>query len=195
MEMHRNAAIGAWRYVHSRPVAVDYGGNTGVVVFYGASGGMLHAINGNQSTSIGTYAPGRIVVICGARALRSANAYMTTPALTLPSVGMRQPNLISLMGVSQPIKMAVRFGFMRRTARGRMVYAFDASTHQPELKMAQGLPHSTDDTGCTSADFSGIGQTGLQHQFKSSGYVSGSTPLPMLIFGGGYDTCEDGQAE
>ena len=44
--------------VHSRPVAVDYGGNTGVVVFYGASGGMLHAINGNQSTSIGTYAPG-----------------------------------------------------------------------------------------------------------------------------------------
>jgi type IV pilus assembly protein PilY1 len=35
--------------LHSRPAVVNYGGSTGVVVFYGANDGMLHAVNGNQS--------------------------------------------------------------------------------------------------------------------------------------------------
>ena len=34
--------------LHSRPVVIDYGGTTGVVVFYGANDGMFRAINGNQ---------------------------------------------------------------------------------------------------------------------------------------------------
>jgi Tfp pilus tip-associated adhesin PilY1 len=35
--------------LHSRPIAVNYGGNTGVVVFYGTNDGVYHAINGNQT--------------------------------------------------------------------------------------------------------------------------------------------------
>lgn len=75
-----------------------------------------------------------------------------------------------------------------------MIYAFDVTTPtSPSLKWRQGCPNLTNDTGCTSASFSSIGQTwSAAVSLKSSGYVSGSTPLPMLIFGGGYDTCEDG---
>lgn len=35
--------------LHSRPVVIDYGGSTGVVVFYGTNAGMLHAVRGNQT--------------------------------------------------------------------------------------------------------------------------------------------------
>ena len=34
--------------LHSRPAVINYGGTTGVVVFYGANDGLLRAINGNQ---------------------------------------------------------------------------------------------------------------------------------------------------
>lgn len=34
--------------LHSRPAVINYGGTTGVVVFYGANDGMFRAINGNQ---------------------------------------------------------------------------------------------------------------------------------------------------
>ena len=34
--------------LHSRPAVVNYGGTTGVVVFYGANDGMFRAVNGNQ---------------------------------------------------------------------------------------------------------------------------------------------------
>jgi type IV pilus assembly protein PilY1 len=34
--------------LHSTPVAVNYGGSTGVVVFYGANDGVFRAINANQ---------------------------------------------------------------------------------------------------------------------------------------------------
>lgn len=35
--------------LHSRPAVVNYGGTTGVVVYYGANDGQLRAVNGNQS--------------------------------------------------------------------------------------------------------------------------------------------------
>lgn len=35
--------------LHSRPAVVNYGGSTGVVVFYGANDGMLHAVAGDQT--------------------------------------------------------------------------------------------------------------------------------------------------
>ncbi|VTU25123.1 hypothetical protein [Variovorax sp. PBL-E5] len=44
--------------LHSRPAVVNYGGSTGVVVFYGANDGMFRAVNGNQPpTANGAPAP------------------------------------------------------------------------------------------------------------------------------------------
>lgn len=40
--------------LHSRPAVINYGGSTGVVVFYGANDGVFRAVNGNQIQSIKT---------------------------------------------------------------------------------------------------------------------------------------------
>ena len=37
--------------LHSRPVAINYGGTRGVVVYYGSNDGMLRAVNGNKTGS------------------------------------------------------------------------------------------------------------------------------------------------
>ena len=37
--------------LHSRPIAINYGGSRGVVVYYGANDGVLRAVNGNQTGS------------------------------------------------------------------------------------------------------------------------------------------------
>lgn len=38
--------------LHSRPAVVNYGGSTGVVVFYGANDGLFRAVNGNRTENI-----------------------------------------------------------------------------------------------------------------------------------------------
>lgn len=40
--------------LHSRPAVINYGGSTGVVVFYGANDGVFRAVNGNQTQAITT---------------------------------------------------------------------------------------------------------------------------------------------
>src|SRR5206468_1642192 len=37
--------------LHSSPAVIDYGGGTGVVVYYGANDGMLHAVQGKKTGS------------------------------------------------------------------------------------------------------------------------------------------------
>ena len=185
--------------VHSRPVAVDYGGGTGVVVFYGASDGMLHAINGNQSSSIGSYPAGSELwsFVAPEHYGQLKRIYDNSPAITLPSVNDATAKPYFFDGRITAYKSGSTVWIYAAQRRGgRMIYAFDASTPtSPSLKWRQGCPNLTNDTGCTSASFSGIGQTwSAAVNLKSSGYVSGSTPLPMLIFGGGYDTCEDGSS-
>ena len=95
--------------------------------------------------------------------------------------------------------VAYRYGtntWIYSTARrgGRVVYAFDVSSintdsSSPRLLWKVGCPNLTNDTGCTTG-FDGIGQTWSAPKIlKAAGYGSGTSP--MVIFGGGYDTCED----
>jgi len=184
--------------VHSRPVAIDYGGSTGVVIFYGASDGMLHAINGNQSNSIGAYTPGSEIwsFVAPEHYGRLKRIYDNSPAITFPSVGDATAKPYFFDGPITAYKdSSTVWVYATQRRGGRMIYAFDASSPtNPSLKWRQGCPNLTDDTDCTSSDLISIGQTWSAAKIlKSSGYVSGSTSLPMLIMGGGYDTCEDGQ--
>lgn len=83
------------------------------------------------------------------------------------------------------------FSGMRRG--GRAYYAFDVSdpTASPSLKWRVGCPEQDNDTGC-DAGFTDIGQTWSSLQvLKSEGYKNGEIYEPMVIAGGGYDTCED----
>ncbi|TFW09374.1 pilus assembly protein PilY [Oxalobacteraceae bacterium OM1] len=186
--------------VHSRPVAINYGTDTNkqVVVFYGGNDGFLRAVNGNRDTAINGYAAGMEMWAFAApeafsnfKRIRDNSIKVTTPTIA----GSPKP-----YGFDGPVT-AYRngsttwlFATMRRG--GRALYAFDVSTaDSPSLKWKIGCPSNfpasgtVSDTGCTSG-FTGIGQTWSSAKpFKAAGYGSGASP--MVIMGGGYDTCED----
>ncbi len=188
--------------VHSRPVAVNFGTDAApqVVVFYGANDGALRAVNGNRSGAIGGVAAGaelwsfmppefygkvkrlreNIIPVSYATGMVSAETTLPKP------YGMDGP-ITAFKGASSTFVYAS----MRRG--GRSIYGFDVSNSlsnptSPVLKWRIGCA-SGSDTDC-SADMAGIGQTWSSLKpFTTAGYGSGTTPL--LIFGGGYDSCED----
>jgi len=199
--------------VHSRPVAINYELVTTnpakVVVFYGSNDGVLRAINGNRTLSIGSVAAGMEMwafvppefytfaspdTYAPVKRLRDNNTEIsfkgnltTTPAPKAKPYGIDGP--ITAYN-NQWLYTAMRRG-------GRVLYAFDiahiadASPSGPSLNWKRGCPNAGDDTGC-STSFSGMGQTWSQAKvLKTAGYSSSGTPQPMLIMGGGYDTCED----
>ena len=188
--------------VHSRPVAVDFGstGSPSVVVFYGANDGMLRAVNGNRSNAIGSIpAGGELWSFMPSEFYSSIQRlYDNTIKISYPGSGGGSPKSYGMDGPITAFKGTVGgaskvfvYATMRRG--GRSIYAFDASAPtSPSLKWKAGCPNMANDTGCTTngASLSGIGQTWSSVKtFTTTGYGSGASPL--VIFGGGYDTCED----
>ena len=186
--------------VHSRPVAIDYGTTTApqVVVFYGGNDGALRAINGNRSRAIGTAAAGAELwsfvppeFYGSLKRLYDNNVRIDFPGMPVPTGTTVAPKAYGMDGAVSAYRQgstAWLFASMRRG--GRQMYAFDVSDPAtPSLKWRRGCPNQSDDTGCDTG-FDGIGQTwSAPKVLKASGYTSGNSPL--LIFGGGYDKCED----
>jgi Tfp pilus tip-associated adhesin PilY1 len=126
----------------------------------------------------------------------------TTPLVSFPGVlGSTAPKdyfFDGSIGVYQRLGSTWIYPAMRRG--GRAVYAFDVTDPaNPVLKWRRGCftSQTTDDSNC-SAGWSGIGQTWskptvayLSGYVYPSGHVNEGNPKPILIFGGGYDTCED----
>ena len=182
--------------VHSRPVAIDYGVGTGVVVFYGAGDGFLHAINGNQADSIGAIPPGGELwsFIAPEHYGKLKRIFDNTPAITFPITndGTAKPYFFDgPITAHKDTGSSATWLYASQRRGGRMIYAFDVSVPtNPILKWRHGCPNLTDDIGCTGPQFIDMGQTWSATKIvKTSGY--GSTK-PLLLFGGGYDTCEDG---
>ena len=185
--------------IHSQPVAINYGGedldSRQVVVYYSSNDGMLHAINGNRFGAIGSVQPGNELwsFIPPEFYGKIKRIYNNTPLVTFPSgvpganakpYGLDGPITVYQSGA--PDHATYLYTAMRRG--GRALYAFDVTNPaSPLIKWKIGCPNQTDNDSCTSG-FSGIGQTWSPATvLKAAG--SGSTPL--LIMGGGYDTCED----
>lgn len=183
--------------VHSRPVAINFGNDTSpqVVVFYGANDGMLRAINGNRSASIGSAAPGDELwsfmppqFYGSVKRLRDNNQLVSFPTVTASGASPKPYGIDGSITAYRSSTATYLYAGMRRG--GRVLYAFDVTTPaSPTLKWAKGCPNLANDTDCT-AGFSAIGQTwspavsGL-----AAGYGSGNSPF--IMFGGGYDSCED----
>lgn len=199
--------------IHSRPVAINYGTDTSpqVVVFYGGNDGLFRAINGNRSGSINSIPAGGELW-----SFMPTEFYPHIKRLKDNSPLISFPGQV--VGENTPTPQPKRYGMdgsvtayrengdtwlftgMRRG--GRSIYAFDFSNlSQPALKWKKGCPNPSDDTSC-SAGMSDIGQTwSTPTVFKAAGYADTSTDpdtneaqtsyKPMLIMGGGYDTCED----
>lgn len=174
--------------VHSQPAAVDYGGTNGVYVFYGTNDGIFHAIRGDKVDADGDERWGFIAPETYGRLPRLEN---NTPNVNIP--GTSSPKAAKdyffdgSVAAYQNGSTVWVYASMRRG--GRSIYAFDMSTPTtPTLKWRKGCftNSTTDDTNC-STGWSSIGQTWSKPQF---GKLSGFTGK-VMVFGGGYDTCED----
>ncbi|MWV16124.1 pilus assembly protein PilY [Pseudomonas sp. L-22-4S-12] len=190
--------------VHSRPVAINYGtaSSPDVVVFYGGNDGALRAVNGNRSgTFSGSVAGAELWSFIPPEFYGNVKRlYDNTIGISYPNRPVVEPPVETMpkpYGMDGPVTAykdaddAWIYATMRRG--GRAIYAFDVTdADSPSLLWKQGCPSnfpasgSVDDTGCSSG-FSGIGQTwSTPKVFTAAGHTG-----PLLIMGGGYDTCED----
>lgn len=134
------------------------------------------------------------------RAISHPNSIVSTSAADAKDYGFDGPFTAFQGSVGGSAKTYV-YATMRRG--GRALYAFDVTTlGAPTLLWKKGCPNNfqipgtvfqstatVDDTDC-STGYSGIGQTWSSlKSLYATGYGSGASP--MLITGGGYDTCED----
>jgi hypothetical protein len=190
--------------VHAQPAVVDYGSPIGTVAFYGDDQGVLHAVDGNQADTDGYEMWGFIAPETEGKLNRLRT---NSPLISFPGVLGSPPPIPKdyffdgAIGVYQNAAAGKVWIFPSMRRGGRAIYAFDVSdpTH-PVLKWRKGCftNDTTNDTVCASdtiypAAWAGIGQTWSQPiPSFISGYVdSAGKPKPVLIFGGGYDQCED----
>ena len=187
--------------LHSRPVAVNFGGDSNtstveserplIAVFYGGNDGLLHAINGNREggRDIVSTSPGSELWSFVAPEFygKIADIRKSDPILFNPPKPTGKP-----YGVDGPVSaykhsatQAWIYAGMRRG--GESLYAFNFNITAPTSPSLQWRIKSGD------ANFTGLGQTwAAPVVLKASGYTDTSgVSKPLLIFGGGYHNCED----
>jgi Tfp pilus tip-associated adhesin PilY1 len=185
--------------LHSRPTVINYGGTTGVVVFYGANDGTFRAINGNQINPAGSVLTDPGSELWGfipsefyskLKRLHDNSPLLslpTTPAGIIPTPKTKDYFVDGSTGIYQLLhadgttNTAYLYLAMRRG--GRLLYALDVSA--PTNPQYLWKISNTDVTG----DFTELGQTWSQPKVAIvKGYDH-----PVLIFGAGYDTAEDSE--
>lgn len=175
--------------LHSRPITINYGGSTGVVVFYGTNDGFYRAINGNQTAPIGAVtAGGELWSFIAPDFYNKLNRQRTnSPALLLPST---PPGIIPTpapkdyffdgpTGVYQTkdasgaVSKAIIYVGTRRG--GHFLYAIEV-TNPLKPKVLWRISDST-------PGFGELGQAwSLPQTAKVVGYAN-----PVLFFAAGYD--------
>jgi Tfp pilus tip-associated adhesin PilY1 len=174
--------------VHARPQAVNYGGSTGVVVYYGANDGPFRAVKSDTGQELWSFvAPEHLSKL---QRLYNNSPIINYPGVTDASAQAKDYFFDGTAGLYQNADNSKVWIYPTMRRGGRMLYAFDVTTPTaPVLKWRVGCPDLTDDTGCTSG-FSHIGQTwSFPNVAGIKGYSSGTSPV--IIIGGGYDACED----
>jgi type IV pilus assembly protein PilY1 len=185
--------------IHSRPLPVDYGGSTGVVVYYGSNDGHLRAVDSASGRELWAfvapefYTPAPAVppaTPTGLSRLMENSpliSYPNMPSGLTPAPVPKDYYFDGSIGLYQAANSSsIRiYPTMRRG--GRMIYALDVTTPaSPVFSWKVGCPSLSNDTGCTTG-MSGIGQTwSMPVPATVLGYTG-----PVLIVGGGYDACED----
>lgn len=178
--------------IHSHPLPVSYGGSTGVVLYYGSNDGSFRAVSGATGKELWAF----VAPEHHARLKRLTNnspvvAYPGMPDGVTPTPQRKDYFFDGTAGLYQNATNSEVWIFPTMRRGGRMIYAFDVTNPAaPSLKWRAGCPNMTDDAGCTSG-FQALGQTwSTPRVAKVKGYNSGGSPV--LILGGGYDACEDG---
>ncbi|MGB1458147.1 pilus assembly protein [Spongiibacter marinus] len=175
--------------LHSRPAVINYGGTTGVVVFYGSNDGHFHAINGNQAGNIAGVQPGGELwsFIAPEFFGKFKRQFNNDPLVKYPNVldSRAQPRDYFFDG-NTTILQDKRTGkptsgksliFMSARRGGRLLYALDVS-NVAEPRYLWSL---------TNDQVPELGQTWSQAQLT---LIKGHSN-PVLILGAGYDPAED----
>lgn len=174
---------------HSRPLPVNYGGTSGVVVYYGSNDGAFRAISGADGRELWAFVGSEHHRFLKRLADNSPLVtYPTTPA----TVASQRKNYFfdGSAGLYQNADNSQVWIYPTMRRGGRRVYAFDVtSPAAPVIKWRAGCPHLNDDNLCTPG-FEAIGQTwSIPNVAKVKGFNNGNDPL--IVMGGGYDPCED----
>ncbi|QQD17022.1 hypothetical protein I6N98_11595 [Spongiibacter nanhainus] len=175
--------------LHSRPAVINYGGNTGVVVFYGSNDGHFRAINGNQTANIGDVQPGGELWSFVAPEFfdQLKRLYNNNPAVKYPtSIDPDAEGRDYFFDGTTTVLQDQREGtstsgkaYIYLSARrgGRFIYAMDVTTPTSPRYLWR----------LTTSDLPELGQTWSQPKVTQiKGYDN-----PVLVFGAGYDPAED----
>ena len=175
--------------VHSRPLAIDFGtaASANVVVFYGDNLGAFHAINGNKAVTDGNELWSFVPPECFAIPKRvrdqspivdfwsGANPFGYSPTPT--------PKNYCVDGASGVLKQSDKtWIYMSMRRGGRSIYALNVTT---PTTPAFGWRLSSTSTGMSNL--------GYTWSTPRAAFVNGLT-TPVVLFGGGYDNCEDQDA-
>jgi type IV pilus assembly protein PilY1 len=173
--------------LHSRPIVLDFGGTTGVYVFYGGNDGMFRAIKGGQAATDGkeqwAFVPTELFG-------KFKRLYDNSPNVLYPSTMSTDTTATKRdyffdgpvatyveRGSSNQITKAYLYISMRRG--GRFIYAIDVTTPtDPKFLWKK---------SSTDAGFAELGQTWSQPMVVK---VQASTDR-VLIFGAGYDAASE----
>ncbi len=178
--------------IHSRPLPLNYGGDTGVVVFYGANDGYLHALNADNGKELWSFiAPEFFPRL---QRLKDQTPLVNYPKTSgtgdVAATGAQKDYFFDgSTGTFQNVDNTKVWIFPSMRRGGRMLYGINVTNvNSPSLMWAVGCPNLGNDTGCTTG-MEGIGQT---WSTPMTAYIKGySDDTPALVVGGGYDNCED----
>ncbi len=181
--------------LHSRPLVINYGDTRGIVVFYGSNDGLYRAINGNQTTAMGSVAAGGELwsLILPEHYNEINRLRLNSPELKFPSTVLATALLKDYFvdgatGAYQKLKAdgtidkAILFLTMRRG--GNFLYAVDVSTPTAPTVLWK-ITNST-------AGFEELGQTWSRPRVTLL-QSSGLQTTPVVVFGAGYDSAEDSE--
>jgi len=193
--------------IHSTPLPITYS-TSDVVVYYGSNDGMYHAVRADTGQEKwGFMAPEFYA--------RMNRQYTNSPIVAYPSIPLSSvtptptpkdyffdgsTGVYQAFNSSGALTTAYIYPTMRRG--GRMLYAFDvspataggSSPATPTFLWRAGCPNLGDNTGCTSTAINGIGQTWSKPQLgKIKNGSTDTSPRPMVVVGGGYDSTQSTQ--
>lgn len=178
--------------VHSRPLAVNYGTND-TVIYYGANDGMWRAVDGLTGKEKWAFIPSEFLDTTKQTRLMQNAPYVAFGAAPVAASTPKNYLFDGSAGLYQALNNTKVWLYPTQRRGGRMVHALDVTdSATPTLKWHHGCPNLGNNTGCTSSgttSFDDIGQTwSVPVVTKIRGY---SATKPVVVFGGGYDACED----
>lgn len=181
---------------HSRPLPVNYGTPNGVVLFYGANDGTFRAVSGSDGKELWAF----IAPEHHAKLKRLAD---NAPPILYPNqdpvpVGAKAKDYFfdGSAGLFQNADNTKVWVFPTMRRGGRMLYAFDVTDPTaPALKWRVGCSNA--DMADTSSCTTGFEQMGETWSIPAPALIKGfSTDVntPVIVMGGGYDSCDDEDA-